>query len=112
MVTFSHTPMRILIATPLFPPDIEPSARYIKELAARLKARHQVTILAFTRLPEAIPGVTILSVDKKKPRLVRIFTFFIKALVALQTNDIVYVQNGPSVELPIRLAMLIRSRPV
>ena len=64
--------MKIIIATALFPPEIEHTATYVKELAERLKDRHQVQILAYAGQIEAIPGVEIFTINKKQPLFLRI----------------------------------------
>ncbi|MEX0933944.1 MAG: hypothetical protein WD003_01630 [Candidatus Paceibacterota bacterium] len=93
--------MRIVIATPLYPPDTADLALYTKDLAQRLSASHTITIILYGTLPEDISGVQFICVDKHKPTLLRIF-LYIKALAkAVQKSDILYAQNGPSVELPV-----------
>lgn len=96
--------MRMLLVTPLYPPDIAGPAPYVKELANRLRETHTVTILAYGHLPETIPGVEMVTVEKRFPALIRMARFTWK-LIALQRNtDIVYVQNGPSAEVPFVIA--------
>ena len=92
--------MKLLIVTPLYPPDIAPLALYVKELAQRLKETHTVTILAYNHIPEFIPGVTIVTIEKNKVLPIRLFHFIITLLKLRRDVDAVYLQNGPSVELP------------
>jgi len=96
--------MRITIATPLYPPDIAPQASYVKELASRLSSTNQVTILAYGHIPEEVPGVTIVNVEKRAPLIVRLARYTWKLVRAARTSDVVYVQNGASVELPTLIA--------
>ncbi len=100
--------MRILIVTPLYPPDIAGSALYVKELATRLSARHSVTILTYGHLPEAIPNVHIVSVEKSQPLLTRLVHFTRACMREQAEADVVLVENGPSVELPLFLTCLSR----
>ncbi len=104
--------MRIVLATPLYPPEIAEPAPYIKELAKRLSGRHAVTIVAYAKLPEEVSGVRIIAVNKRRPLLVRLSTYFFALLRATRHADIVYAMNGASVELPIALAALFTGRPV
>ena len=105
--------MKILIATPLYPPDIAPSAQYVKELAKRLAAeKHSVSIIAYARIPEKVSGVQIIAVDKNKPLLLRIIAFLFALWRVARATDIIYAQNGPSVELPIALVSLATSAPI
>lgn len=98
--------MRIVIATPLYPPDIEPLALYVKELARRLSTEHEVTVLAYGDIPEEIPGVTIIAVSKSQPTVARV-TAFTRRLLSLARNaDIIIAENGSSVELPLAVVQL------
>ena len=65
--------MKILIVTPLYPPDIAGHSAYVKELALRLREAHTVTILAYNHIPEKIEGVNIITIQKHLPTLVRLF---------------------------------------
>ena len=98
--------MRILIATPLYPPEIAEPAPYAKELARRLSESHEVTVVAYTHLPEELPDVRVIAIDKRLP-LVRRLALFTRALArASQDADVVYALNGASVELPFLIARL------
>ena len=59
--------MKIVLATPLYPPDTEPTALYC-ELAKRLgqEKHHQVTIVTYGA-PRTNTWVAIIAVDKNKP---------------------------------------------
>lgn len=105
--------MHILIASPLFPPDIEDPAPYVKELAARLiNNNHTITIVTYGYLPEPVHGASIISVNKQQP-LFRRMEAFRKAITKNCTKcDIVFVENGPSSELPAFLASFLIHVPV
>ena len=93
--------MRILLVTPLYPPDIVEPALYIKELARRLSQNHTVSILAYGHIPELIPNVKITTVEKSAMLPVRLIYFLCALFKHMHDVDVVYVQNGTSVELPI-----------
>ena len=95
--------MKILIATPLYPPDIAEPAPYVKELASRLKDEHSVTILAYNHIPEEIPGVRIVVVEKNRPLVFRLFHYIYSLYKEAKVSECVYVQNGPSTEFPLVL---------
>ncbi len=99
--------MRIVVASPLYPPDIAAPAPYVKELATRLSTGHEVTLVVYGRLPEPIPGVRIVSVPKDRPAPLRMIHFFFALVSAMRNADRVYVENGSSVELPAALASLM-----
>jgi hypothetical protein len=103
--------MRILITTPLYPPDIAAPAPYVKELATRLASVHEISVLTFSHLPERVPGVTIIEVDKRKP-LLTLLVSFTRALVRiLKEVDVVLVENGPAAELPAFFASFFVATP-
>ena len=103
--------MRILLVTPLYPPDIAGPALYVKELAARLDGAHTVTILAYSHIPEMVSGVAIVTVEKRFPTLIRMSIFAWKLRTLLKETDVVYVQNGPSVEVPFAFISLFSHVP-
>ncbi len=105
--------MKILVLTPLFPPDIGGSAPYIKELVTRLSNRkYSVTVLAYGCLPEDVPGVMFRCVNKKIPTFLRIFLFSMKTFREARKHDFIYAENGPSVELPLRLLKFFLKTPL
>ncbi len=104
--------MKIILAAPLYPPEIAESALYVKELARRLGKEHEITIVTYTHLPEKVPGVRIIAVNKRRPLLVRLFLYTIALARASRDADVIYAQNGASVELPALLVAMIRRRPL
>jgi len=103
--------MRIAIATPLYPPDSADTALYVKDLAARLAKDHTVTLLAYAYLPEKVPGVRIVSVDKRAPLPVRLVSFLFALMRELPGHDLTLAINGASVELPVTVASYFSSTP-
>jgi hypothetical protein len=104
--------MKILIATPLYPPDINEPAPYVKELAGRLSVKHAVTVLAYNHIPEQVTGVEIIPIEKSVILPVRLWRFFGALMRASWENDVLYVQNGPSVELPTLLLSFFTRTPL
>jgi hypothetical protein len=103
--------MKISIATPLFPPDIENPAPYIKELASRLAQNHEVYVLLYGHLPEAVAGVQMSCVDKRQHLLMRLISFTRALLSITRHGDVLIVENGPSVELPLLIVTLVSRIP-
>ena len=104
--------MRIAIATPLFPPDTAPAASYAKEVASRLKAENEVSVVLYGRLPEAVPGVSLHAVDKQQPLFLRIPSFAAALYFEARSADVIYALNGASVELPLLLVSLVSRTPI
>jgi hypothetical protein len=97
--------MRIVLATPLYPPDIADPAPYTYELAKRLTGQHEVIVVTYGRIPEELPGVIVRTVDKQLPNYSRAWQFYKVLHSVLPTADILYLQSGISAELP---ALLVR----
>ena len=104
--------MKILIATPIYPPEIGAPASYVKELAKRLVENHEVTIVVYGRLPEKVPGVSFVCINKQKPLLIRLLHFVSVFLKEAKKVDIIYAENGASVELPLSVVSLFVKKPV
>ena len=104
--------MKIVLATPLYPPDVYEPAPYVKELARRLAKSHEVTIVAYGRLPEQVPGVRIVPIRKERPLPFRLLSFTRTLLRETHRADILYVVNGASVELPLLLVFPFVRAPV
>lgn len=103
--------MRILLATPLYPPDIAEPAPYVKEAAERLSKDHTVSILAYNHIPEEVTGVRTIAVEKNRPVFIRLYNYIRALYLESKKVDIVYIQNGPSVELPLIIISLLTHTP-
>lgn len=104
--------MKIVLATPLYPPDIAEPAPYVKELAKRLSGKHEITVVTYGRLPERVPGVRIVAVNKQNPLPFRILIYAGALFRAALGTDVIYIQNGPSVELPAGIVALLTRKPL
>lgn len=101
--------MKIVIATPLYPPDIADPAPYVKELARRLSGEHAVHVVTYGKIPETLPGVTLHTTDKRSPAVVRLLRFTYALFRAARGADVIYVQTGMSAELPTLVVSLFLS---
>lgn len=104
--------MKIALLSPLYPPDIGEPAPYVKELAKRLAGRHEITIITYGRSPEKVPGARVVAVNKYYPLPLRLIAYFAALWRNARTADVIYAQNGPSVELPLALAALLSKSPL
>src|SRR3989344_4474464 len=80
--------MKIVIATPLYPPDIGGPATYSK--------------LLFDELPKRGVDVTVLSFGEVRalPKIIRHFFYFLKLLKRGRGVDIIFAQDTVSVGFP------------
>lgn len=104
--------MKIVLGAPLYPPEVTESAAYVKELAGRLSGSHDVSVVAYAHLPESVPGVAIVAVDKRRPLPLRLARYLGALWRAARAADVIYAENGPSVELPAVLVSLFGGRPL
>lgn len=104
--------MKIVLATPMYPPEIAEPAPYIKELSRRLSLDHDVTVVAYASTSEKVPGVELVTIDKRKPLPLRLVTYTTKLFRASADADIIYAQGGTAAGLPALVVGHLRSIPV
>ncbi|MFA6467166.1 MAG: glycosyltransferase [Patescibacteria group bacterium] len=104
--------MKIIIATPLFPPEIEDIANYSRDIAMHLKENNQVQILTYAGPVEEIVDLEIFTINKRQSLLFRISKYFIKLLKLARQVDLIYVQNSVAVSWPAILVKIITGRKV
>ena len=104
--------MKIVLATPLYPPEIGGPATYVKELAEHLRYQHEVTIVAYATTSENIPGTTLITVSKRRPLPVRLLKFAWVLFEAAKGADVIYVQNAVAAGLPAVIVGRLRHVPV
>lgn len=108
--------MRILIATPTYPPERGYHATYIKELCPIMGKEHHLTVIAYVVVAYSDIGtpsseVKVLPIDKRRPLAIRLVKFFLKILKESRNNDLIYVQNTMAAGLPVALASFITGKP-
>ncbi len=104
--------MKILLAAPLYPPDIGGPATYTKELAERLHAEHTLTVVAYADAPQPLPGTKLIAISKHQPMPVRLCKYFFAVYKASKDVDIIYAQNAMAAGLPAMLTGKLRRKPV
>ena len=104
--------MKIILATPVYPPEIGGPATYIKELALRLRGEHEVVIVAYASTSERIDGTTLFVASKRRPLPLRLLKYITLLLKASRSADVIYVQNAVASGLPAILVGMLRRIPV
>jgi glycosyltransferase involved in cell wall biosynthesis len=104
--------MRIILATPIYPPEIGGPATYTRELATRLKTQEKITIVALADEGEKIEGVNLVLVAKKQGVLSRTIEYFSVLLREAKAADLIYVQNAVAAGLPAALVGALLKKPV
>lgn len=101
--------MKIILATPIYPPAIGGPAEYARELPRRLTLAHTVTTIAYT---DNAPDNTVVSISPRIPLPFRLFLFFYHVWKESHNADIIYAQNAVAAGLPAVLAGMLRKKPV
>lgn len=104
--------MRILITTPIWPPEIGGPATYAKELVQKLRDKHQITVLAFADDPEIVEGVQLVFVSKKAPLLIRQIRYLKMALALGKKADLIYAQNAMAAGVPSVITAKLLNKPL
>lgn len=104
--------MRIVLATPVIPPEIGGPATYTKKLVSLLAGSHEVTVVAYARTAEPLPGVTLRTISKARPLPLRLIKYFLVLYKESSGADVIYVQNAVASGLPAMLVGKLRRIPV
>jgi glycosyltransferase involved in cell wall biosynthesis len=104
--------VKIILATPVYPPEIGGPATYTKELAKRLRDEHEIVIVAYASTSEIIEGTTLFVASKRRPLPVRLLKFFILLYKASRGADVIYVQNAMAAGFPAVLVSMMRGIPL
>ncbi len=111
-MTQSHVFMKIIIATPLYEPEIAEPAPYVKKLAENLKNNHKITILAYTNNKEEIPGTKLVAIQKNQPIILRLIKYTLELNKASRDASVIYVPNGIASSLPAIIVSILSKKPV
>lgn len=104
--------MKIIVATPLYPPEIERLSVYSKDLAKHLQADHQVTVLVYANQVEENANINIIIVDKAQPLFIRLFKYTWSLFKLAKKHDLIYVQNAVAAGLPAIIVKYLIKKPV
>src|SRR3569623_1613172 len=104
--------MKIVLATPIYPPEIGGPATYTKELAMRFAKSEQVTIVAYADEAQVVEGAKLVLVAKSQGLLTRLVQFFFALVREAARADVIYVQNAVAAGLPAALAGRLQRKTV
>ena len=101
--------MKIIVATPMYPPEIAEPAPYVKEVSRRLSNEHVITIVSYANMTEGHPQATFVAVNKKDPLPIRLLKYAYTLFRVSRDANIIYVQGGTAAGLPAVIVGYIRS---
>lgn len=105
--------MKILVATPIFPPDDGGPATYTKEVSERLTKRgHTISVVTFSDAPreDSFSGVRVRALSRKNSFLKRNFLFFYEVFKTSPAFDLVYIHEPSIIGLAASLAAKMRRK--
>mgnify|MGYP006422718283 FL=1 len=104
--------MKIIIATPLYPPEIGNISLYCQKLARHLSDKDDLKILTYANQAEIEESLDFVLVDKHQPLFIRLFKYTWKLFKMSKQADLIYVQNAVAAGLPAIIVKYLRKIPV
>ncbi len=104
--------MKIVLATPLYPPEIGGPATYIIELTERTHEAHEITIVAFASTSKPAKGAHLVTVSKRRALPLRLLKFTWVLWKESRGKDIIYAQNAVAAGFPSVIVGILRGIPV
>ncbi|MFA6501044.1 MAG: glycosyltransferase [Patescibacteria group bacterium] len=104
--------MKIIIATSLYPPEIDRVAFYCKSLAKHLSPKDQVAVLTYAGPVEKTSDFDLDAVNKHWPLLFRLLAYTYRLYFLAKKADIIYAQNSVAVTLPAIIVKSLLKIPV
>ncbi len=87
--------MKILISTPLFPPEISYPAQFSKSFAKHLaNCGYDVVVATFSDFPEKIENVEIVHVKKSDNLIWRLIKFYFLMIKEIKKQDLVILKQA------------------
>lgn len=96
--------MKIVIATPIYLPEIGGPPIYIKELVTRLATEHEVTVITYSDNPDPLPAGTLITISKSTFLPIRLYHYYRAVKKAAREAEVIYAQNAVAAGLPALLA--------
>jgi len=107
--------MRLLIVSPITKPEIGGPATYINGLIPRLSAKHQLSIITFTKNPKLPKTNLIVSIPQHNHLFGSLFRqahLFIQIINLARRSDLIYAQGPLVVGLASALVGKLLNKPV
>lgn len=103
--------MQIVLATPVYPPEIGGPATYTKELCERLSDTHHLTVVALSDEGREFPRTKLIKISKQQNLSIRLWKFFTALYTSSKEADLIYVQNAMAAGLPTALVSIFTGIP-
>ena len=104
--------MKILLTTPLYPPEIADIAVYSKKLAEKLSIIHEVSLLTYANHPLKTDAFLLRYALKNQHVFKRIVDYIKILWSEVVRNDIIILQTGTSAAFPAFIISKIKSKKI
>jgi len=104
--------MKIIVTTPLYPPEIAEPGPYTKEVSSKLKDKLELVVLTYANFTDNDQSPKIISVPKNLSTPIRLLKYFLKLLQISKNTELIYSQSGVAASFSSVLAGLINKKPV
>jgi len=100
---------KILLATPIYPPDIGGPATYTQRLANQLSQKgFEVIVITFSEKEIAEnTDFSVITISRAYPKVIRHFLYLLELLRLAQKSDVIYAQSPVNVGFPSLIASKI-----
>ncbi len=106
-------PLKVIVATSIYPPEIDRLATYSKEIAMELSnLGHQIRVVAQASTAEALDDASLIVVSKNKRLPFRLMLYTYALWKHSKGADVIYAQNAVAAGLPAVLVGAVRRMPV
>lgn len=104
--------MKIILATPIFPPESGGPGIYVTEIARRMKGTHECVIVTYSDSPIQFSEARVVAIPKSLPTFIRWWRFTRALMRELKDADLVYAQNAVAAGFPSVIAGMLARKPV
>lgn len=105
--------MKLLVVTPVFPPEISSASREIKEMSLLWQKDPRVqrlSILGLGRVHEEVENVSVFLLSKHQSRFLRMAKVGLSSFRLLREHTLLYAHEGVNSSLPALVAARLRRR--
>jgi len=104
--------MRILIATPLYPPETSAPAPEVERIADALGETHDVHVVAYANTPTTPQNHTLAVVKKHAALISRLIAFTATLFRESSRGDVLYAERAVAAGLPALIVSKLRGIPL
>ena len=101
--------IKLVIATPIFPPESGGPGTYTCAIAEKLYPKYECVIITYSDAPSPLAHTRVIAIRKSQNLLFRWCKYTVALFRELRTADIVYAQNAVASGFPAVIAGMLLS---